>query len=127
MSLMLNASLGDFVMRAVTPGGIVVGERTLAASFLLMPDALHTDWPPASVDDLDEAAIDRILALAPEVVILGTGRRQRFPAPRVRAAFLTRRIGLEPMDNAAAARTYHVLASEGRRVLAAMLLPGENP
>ena len=40
------------------------------------------------------------------------------------AACLTRGIGIEVMDNAAAARTFNVLATEGRRVLAAFLLPG---
>ena len=57
-------------------------------------------------------------------VLLGTGERQRFPSPAAMAAMLTRGIGIEVMDNAAAARTFNVLANEGRRVVAGFLLPG---
>jgi uncharacterized protein len=46
------------------------------------------------------------------------------PTPQVAVEFLRRGIGLEAMDNSAAARTYNLLASEGRRVVAAFLLPG---
>lgn len=58
------------------------------------------------------------------MILLGTGARQLFPKADVVAACLTRGIGLEAMTNAAAARTYNVLASEGRRVALAMVLPG---
>ena len=63
-----------------------------------------------------------MLALAPELLVLGTGQRQVFPPAAVMAACLTRGIGIEVMDNAAAARTYNVLAGEGRRVVVALLL-----
>ena len=69
-------------------------------------------------------AVDAILALQPEVVLLGTGARAVFPPQAVLAQFLKRGIGLETMDNAAAARTFNVLAGEGRRVVAVFLLPG---
>jgi uncharacterized protein len=57
-------------------------------------------------------------------VLLGTGPRQRFPSAAVMAAMLTRGVGMEVMDNAAAARTFNVLATEGRTVVGAFLLPG---
>ena len=65
-----------------------------------------------------------MLALQPALVLLGTGERQRFPPAAAMAALLTRGIGIEVMDNAAAARTFNVLATEGRRVVAGFLLPG---
>ena len=64
------------------------------------------------------------LALQPALMLLGTGARQRFPSAAAMAALLTRGIGIEVMDNAAAARTFNVLATEGRRVVAGFLLPG---
>ena len=71
---------------------------------------------------LDPALLEPILALRPELVLLGTGARQVFPPAAVLAAFLTRGIGVEVMTNAAAARTYSVLAGEGRRVVAGFVI-----
>ncbi len=64
-----------------------------------------------------------MLELKPELVILGTGERQVFPAAAFMAGLLRKGIGVEVMDNAAAARTYDLLAGEGRRVVAAFILP----
>ena len=109
-------------IRSVARDSVTVVDRAIAASFLVGPDALVEGWGVRSVDAIDDAAIDAVLALAPEVVILGTGAKHVFPPQRVLAAFLTRRIGLEAMDNAAAGRTFNVLADEGRRVVAAFIL-----
>ena len=65
-----------------------------------------------------------MLALEPAVVLLGTGARITFPPAAVLAEFLKRGVGLETMDNAAAARTFNVLIGEGRRAVAVFLLPG---
>ena len=78
------------------------------ASFLLAPDAL-APWPPRALADIDEAAIEAVLALKPEVILLGTGARQAMAPPRVMAAFLSRGVGLEAMTNAAAGRTFRLL------------------
>jgi uncharacterized protein len=61
---------------------------------------------------------------APDVLLIGTGRQIRFPPVEVRAQLLARRIGVEVMDNAACARTFNVLAGEGRSVMAIFLLGG---
>ena len=113
-----------YVPRGVVPGGVLVNQRTLERSFLLAPDRLVEDWRPASAADLQPADLDAALALQPELMLLGTGDRQRFPSAAAMAAMLTRGIGIEVMDNAAAARTFNVLANEGRRVIAGFLLPG---
>lgn len=113
-----------YVLRGVSAEGVMVNQRTLARSFVLGPDRLLEDWRPGSVDELAPADMEAVLAFSPAVVILGTGSRQRFPSPAVMASLLTRGIGLEAMDNAAAARTFNVLATEGRKVVVAFLLPG---
>ena len=59
----------------------------------------------------------------PEVVIIGTGNRQAFLPPSVLAPFYQAGIGVECMTSGAAARSYNVLISEDRRVLALILLP----
>ena len=99
-----------------------VNELELRRSFVLSPEQLLDDWRPRSIDELQPADMDALLALQPAVVLLGSGARQRFPAPAVLAACLGRGIGIEVMDNAAAARTFNLLAGEGRRVVAGFLL-----
>ena len=111
-------------VRRVEAGVVTVGDRPVTTSFLLMRDRLIEHWPVTSTTELAPEAIATIIALAPDVVILGTGERQSFPPPKLMAEFLTRGIGIEVMDNRAAARTYNVLVSEGRNVLAAFILPG---
>jgi len=99
-----------------------VNELELRRSFVLSPEQLIDDWRPRSIDDLQPADMDALLALQPAVVLLGSGARQRFPAPAVLAACLGRGVGIEVMDNAAAARTFNLLAGENRRVVAGFLL-----
>ena len=100
----------------------LVNERRLEASFLLAPNDLVTGWRPATVADLQPQDMDAVLAMQPALVLLGSGASLRFPAPAVMATCLTRGIGIEVMDNAAAARTFNVLATEGRRVVAGFLI-----
>jgi uncharacterized protein len=99
-----------------------VNELELRHSFLLSPDRLVEDWRPRTIDEVQATDMDAVLALQPALVLLGSGAVLRFPAPAVMAACLTRGIGIEVMDNAAAARTFNLLAGEGRRVVAAFLL-----
>lgn len=116
---------GDFLfVRRVTPEAITVVDRDLSASFLLAPDRVVEQWPIASATQLDESHVEGILELKPEVVLLGTGVRQQFPPAAFMAGFLRRGVGIEVMDNAAAARTYDLLAAESRRVVVAFILPG---
>lgn len=111
-------------VRAAGAEAITVVDRVISKSFLLAADRAEEGWPVRSLDEIDEAAIAKVLAMQPEVVILGTGARLQFPAAKVQAEFLRRGVGLEVMDNAAASRTFNVLVSEGRRAVAAFVLPG---
>jgi uncharacterized protein len=79
-------------------------------------------WNAASVDELTPAHFEAVLALEPEVVIFGSGPRLKFVSPALYRSLIDRRIGVETMDSGAACRTYTVLANEGRRVVAAILL-----
>ncbi|MBB3193596.1 Mth938-like domain-containing protein [Roseateles terrae] len=80
------------------------------------------DWRLTRFEDLTEAHFERIRALKPELVIFGSGSRIRFARPQLYRALIEARIGMETMDIGAACRTYNVLASEGRAVLAALLI-----
>ncbi|MDP1692373.1 MAG: Mth938-like domain-containing protein [Burkholderiaceae bacterium] len=80
-------------------------------------------WPLDELSALAATHFEQVLALKPELVIFGSGERLQFVAPATYRALIDARIGLETMDTAAACRTYNVLASEGRSVVAALLLP----
>ncbi|HEX7690314.1 MAG TPA: Mth938-like domain-containing protein [Burkholderiaceae bacterium] len=79
-------------------------------------------WNAASLDALGPAHFEALLALEPEVVIFGTGPRMKFVSPALYRSLIEHRVGIETMDSGAACRTYTVLANEGRRVVAAILL-----
>jgi uncharacterized protein len=113
-----------YVLRGSSEAGVLVNQEVLTRSFLLSPNQLLQDWRPTSARDLGADDMQAVLAFEPALVLLGTGPRQRFPAAAAMAALLTRGIGIEVMDNAAAARTFNVLATEGRKVVAGFLLPG---
>lgn len=123
MQLVRELPEGYLTVRRVETGSITVGDRSITSSCLLVRDRLIEHWPVTSIAELGPEAIATVVALAPDVVILGTGERQSFPPPKLMAEFLTRGIGIEVMDNRAAARTYNVLVSEGRNALAAFILP----
>ena len=123
MQLLRQDPEGTLFVRRCEAQCIVLADRELSRSFLLAADRVVEDWPVAGIEALDAAAVEAILVLEPELVLLGTGPRQRFPSPALQALFLTRGVGLEVMDNAAAARTFNVLVAEGRRPVAAFMLP----
>lgn len=125
MQLNLEHPEFDYVLRGADGRQALVNDRRLTRSFIVAPRTLVEDWPAADVRTLDIAALAPVLALEPEVVLIGTGDRQGFPPAATMAACLSKGIGLEAMTNAAAARTFNVLAGEGRRVVAAFVLQGD--
>lgn len=112
----------DYFLRGADGTHALVNDRILHASFIVAPDRLIEDWPVRDATALQVADLEPLLALDPELIILGCGAMQRFPPQDTLAACLSRGIGLETMTNPAAARTYDVLAGEGRRVVAGFIL-----
>jgi uncharacterized protein len=110
------------LIRGYSATEIRIGEHSLQRSCIVTADRLITDWEPESFADLAPAHLEAILALTPEVVLLGTGATQRFAPPAVRALLAQRGVGLEAMQLGAACRTFNVLVQEGRRVAAALFL-----
>lgn len=122
--MQLNRERPDyaFALRSANGHSARVNERTLTASFILTPSQLIEGWPVHAGQALAADDLAPLLALDPALVVLGTGDTQVFPAAAVMAACLIRGVGIEVMTNAAAARTFNVLAGEGRRVVAGFLL-----
>ena len=124
MQLTEHRNERQLFVRKADANSVTVIDRVYTRSLVLDTDRVIEDFAPRQVEDLDALAIETVLSLEPEVVLLGTGARITFPPAAVLAEFLKRRIGLEAMDNAAAARTFNVLIGEGRRAVAVFLLPG---
>lgn len=96
--------------------------RQLTRSAIVTPDTLLEGWQPQQAQELVVSHMQDVLAFEPEIVILGTGRHLRFPSNDVMQACHQAGAGVEVMDTGAACRTYNILAAEGRRVVAALIM-----
>lgn len=101
---------------------IAIDGRVHGRSLLLLPDRIDPAWGPDAFASLAMAHLLPLLDLPCDVLLLGTGRRQRFPAPALLRPLYAAGRGIEIMDTPAACRTYNVLAAEGRAVAAALII-----
>jgi uncharacterized protein len=102
--------------------GVEINAQRFNFSLLVMPETRPRPWQVASFESLTAAHFESIAQDAPDVVILGTGERQRFVHPRLVASLSNQRIGVECMDSHAACRTYNILMGEGRKVTLALII-----
>jgi uncharacterized protein len=102
--------------------GVIVNGREHRHNVLVPWRGEVVPWAVDNFEALDEASFEALIALEPELVIFGSGSRIRFPRPALLKDLMARRIGFETMDTPAACRTYNILASEGRNVVAALIL-----
>jgi len=124
MKLHLNRAEGLYMIDTYAADHIVIGGRRYARSLILLPDRLLPDWPVTRYDDLTESDYVALAVHAPELVLVAAHEGRLLPRPRLSAGLVGRGIGVEVMPLGAACRTYNVLVAEGRRVLAAVILPG---
>ena len=108
-------------IRAYDTGRITVNEHIIDRHVVVSADRIQPDWAPG-FDQLEPEHLQALLDFDPEILLLGTGARLRFPSQSCMAVFLQRGIGMEVMDTAAACRTYNILLAEGRRVVAALFM-----
>jgi len=113
---------GTLTIRSVGADGIRINDQLWSETIALTPQELIDGWKPVALAELVEGDFELLLAHSPELVIVGSGARSEFPPRDLMFAFARLGVGLEVMDTAAAARTFNVLAGEGRRV-AAVLYP----
>jgi uncharacterized protein len=112
------------IIESYSSAGIIINKVLYQNSIIIRAGEPIEHWPPASLADLQLTHFDRLIELAPELVLLGTGRRLQFPPQEILASLISRQIGMEVMDSAAACRAYNFIAGEGRKVVAAMLTIG---
>ena len=107
---------------AYGPGWISVDADKITSSVIISSRGQRIAWDCSRFEDLTPAHFAQLAELDAEVVIFGSGARNRFPPPDWLQPLMARRMGLETMDTQAACRTYNILAGEGRNVVAALLL-----
>ena len=116
-----ESSSGINVIRAYGGGELRVNENIYRGALILSASTVIAEPNIQKLEDLIAIDVSRVLALEPELVLLGTGTRQIFPASFFGAQFLRAGIGFEVMDTGAACRTFNVLVGEQRRVVALLL------
>lgn len=121
MKLHLSCTAGLNLFTAHGDGYVAINGERHEGNLIVLPESIIAGWTNATVETLEAADMEKLLALKTGIVLLGTGSRLRFPPGRLLRPFAPAGIGLEVMDLPAACRTYNILASEGREVAAALL------
>jgi uncharacterized protein len=115
------ASSARNVITAYGEDFVAVNGQRHQSSLLVLPDRL-LPWNVSEFTKLTKQDFDQLRTLQAEILLLGTGPKQRFPDPRLTAPLAAAGIGIEVMDLKAACRTFNILAAEERKVAAALLL-----
>ncbi len=100
---------------------VLINGEVMAGNVIVLPLSTRTGWAPNGFDGLTSDDIAPLAALETDIVIIGTGSRQRFPSPAILRPLIDARIGMEIMDVAAACRTYNILVGENRNVAVALM------
>jgi uncharacterized protein len=101
---------------------ITVNGVAYHSSLIVTPQRVISPWPCSDISELDAAAIESLAEFADSIIVLGTGPKQHFPATAVLREFRARGMAVEVMDSHAACRTYNILVTEARKVVAALMI-----
>ena len=123
MDLTLEIPGSHLFVRSASEAGIHVANDLYPSAIILSAQEIIPDWPVRSVEEIEIGHLEKILELSPEIVLIGTGKQQVFLPPEEMMFFYERNVGIEVMTTSAACRTFNVLVSESRNVVAA-LIPG---
>ena len=103
-------------------GYIEINKIPYSHAVLLSSDGEILEWDVKSFEELSSSDFAQMASLKPELIIIGTGKRQRFPRPELLKTLIEAKLGFEIMDSQAACRTYNILVGEGRQVLLALIV-----
>ena len=121
MKLHLDSASALNTFTGYGEGYVMVNGRRIERSVVVLPERILSDWPATSFDALAAEHFSMLTDLGLEIVLLGTGKRLRFPSPEVLRPLIRTGLGVEVMDIQAACRTYNILVAEARKVAAALL------
>ena len=122
MKLQSDPHSGANTITGYGDGYVEINKTPYTHAVLLSSDGAISNWPVQTFDDLEDGHFVKIVDLKPELVLIGTGQRQRFPKLELLKTLIQAKVGYEIMDSQAACRTYNILVSEGRKVVLALVL-----
>jgi len=117
-----NTLTHPYRINSYEQGSILIGNERFVSSVIITPSTVISDWQPQTFADIATRHLEQILEIKPELILLGTGRRQHFPDTDLYLNMAKLNIGFEVMDTGAACRSYNILLQEGRNVAAALLM-----
>lgn len=122
MKLQSDPHSGANTITGYGDGYIEINKIPYSHAVLLSSDGEILEWAVKSFEELSPADFTQMATLKPELIIIGTGKRQRFPKPELLKSLIDAKLGFEVMDSQAACRTYNILVGEGRQVLLALIV-----
>lgn len=122
MKLSVDYNTSRYTIKAYETGSVTINNHQYSDSLIVTPEQLINPWEPASLEQLNQTHIEALIEMKPEIILLGTGETLNFPHPSLISIAMQKGIGFEVMDTGSACRTFNVLASEDRNVLAAILM-----
>ena len=122
MKLQSDPHSGANTITGYGDGYVEINKTPYAHAVVLSSDGAISQWPAQTFDDLAAHHFSQLVDLKPELILIGTGSRQRFPKPELLKDLISAKIGFEIMDSQAACRTYNILVGEGRKVLLALIV-----
>ena len=122
MKLQSDPHSGANTITGYGDGYVEINKTPYAHAVVLSSDGAISNWPPQTFADLETGHFSQLIDLKPELILIGTGSRQRFPRPELLKPLIEAKIGFEIMDSQAACRTYNILVGEGRQVLLALMV-----
>lgn len=122
MKLQSDPHSGANAITGYGNGYVEINQIPYAHAVILKSDGVISEWPVKSFEALEADHFAQMVDFKPELVLIGTGGRQRFPKPELLKPLIAAKIGFEIMDSQAACRTYNILVGEGRQVLLALIV-----
>lgn len=103
-------------------GFVQIQDKQVNTSVVISATQLISDWEPNTFAELKAEHCEILFSTQADVIILGTGKHQCFPERDILRLFAQQQIGVEVMDTASACRTFNILLSEDRNVVAALFM-----
>ena len=122
MKLHLTSAKNNYLITGYGDDYIAINKQKYTQNLIVLPNRLILNWQATDFASLAEAHFEILIALQPELVLLGTGATHQFLHPKTVQKLTLNNIPLECMNTAAACRTYNILMSEGRNVAALLLI-----
>ena len=122
MKLQSDPHSGANTITGYGDGYVEINKTPYMHAVLISSDGAISEWPIKAFQAIEPSHFEQMVTLKPELILIGTGVKQRFPKPELLKALISAKIGFEIMNSQAACRTYNILVGEGRRVLLALIV-----